>query len=94
MVKQKTTVYIDSDVLTATKAAALTSKRTESAIIEEALRSYLSSARGEAVKDELRDLLDRVARTSDLDEEAALSMAVDEVHAVRRERRASVVRGG
>jgi hypothetical protein len=36
--KQKTTVYLDPDILTATKAAALTSKRTEGAVVEEALR--------------------------------------------------------
>ena len=87
MAKQKTTIYLDPDVLTATKAAALTSKRTESAVVEEALRSYLRGGRGEAVRDELQELLDRVTQTSDLDEDAALSMAVDEVHAVRRERR-------
>jgi hypothetical protein len=87
MAKQKTTVYLDADVLTATKAAALTSKRTESAVIEDALRSYLRGGRSDAVRDELHELLDRVAKASDLDEETALSMAAEEVHAVRRERR-------
>jgi len=91
--KQKTTIYLDPDVLTATKAVALTSKRTESAVVEEALRSYLRGGRGDAARDELQELLDRVAQTSDLDEDAALSMAVDEVHAVRREHRAPQVRG-
>ncbi len=93
MAKQKTTIYLDPDVLTATKAAALTSKRTESAVVEEALRSYLRGGRGEAVRDELRELLDRVTQASDLDEDAALSMAVDEVHSVRRERRTPQMRG-
>ena len=93
MIKQKTTVYLDPDVLTATKAVALTSKRTESAVVEEALRAYLRGGRGDAVRDQLQELLDRVAHTSDLDEDAALSMAVDEVHAVRQERRAAQVRG-
>ncbi len=93
MAKQKTTIYLDPDVLTATKAAALTSRRTESAVVEDALRSYLRGARGEAARDELQELLDRVTQTSDLDEDAALSIAVDEVHAVRRDRRAPQVRG-
>ncbi len=93
MAKQKTTVYLDPDVLTATKAAALTSNRTESAVVEDALRSYLRGRRAEAVKNELQDLFDRVAKTSDLDEDAALAMAVREVHAVRRERRRSATRG-
>jgi len=93
MAKQKTTIYLNPDVLTATKAAALTSKRTESAVVEEALRSYLRGDRGEAVRDKLQELLDRVTQTSDLDEDAALRMAVDEVHAVRREHRAPHVPG-
>lgn len=93
MAKQKTTIYLDPDVLTATKAAALTTKRTESAVVEDALRAYLRGSRGEAVWTELQELLDRVAQASDLDEDAALGMAVDEVHAVRRECRAPQVRG-
>ncbi|MHB1486641.1 MAG: hypothetical protein ACYCS7_07850 [Acidimicrobiales bacterium] len=93
MAKQKTTIYLDPDVLTATKAAALTTKRTESALVEDALRAYLRGGRGAAVWTELQELLDRVAQGGDLDEDAALSMAVDEVHAVRRERRTSKVRG-
>ena len=94
MAKKKTTVYLDSDVLTATKAAALTSNRSESAVIEDALRSYLRSGHGDAVRDELRELLARVASTSDLNEDAALAQAVTEVRAVRRERRARTVSGG
>jgi predicted transcriptional regulator len=94
MAKKKTTVYLDSDVLTATKAAALTSNRSESAVIEDALRSYLRSGHGDAVRDELGELLARVASASDLDEDAALTQAVTEVRAVRRERRARTVSGG
>jgi len=93
MAKKKTTVYLDSDVLTATKAAALTSNRSESAVIEDALRSYLRSGHGDTVRDELAELLARVASTSDLDEDAALARAVTEVRAVRRERRARTVSG-
>jgi predicted transcriptional regulator len=94
MAKKKTTVYLDSDVLTAAKAAALTSNRSESAVIEDALRSYLRSGHGGAVRDELGELLARVASASDLDEDAALAQAVTEVRAVRRERRARMVSGG
>lgn len=93
MARQKTTVYLDPDVLTATKAAALTTKRTESAVVEDALRAYLRGSRGDAVWTELQELLDRVVQASDRDEDAALNMAVDEVHALRRERRAPLVRG-
>jgi Arc/MetJ family transcription regulator len=92
--KKKTTVYLDSDVLTATKAAALTSHRSESAVVEDALRSYLRSGHGDVARDELRALLERLTVTSDLDEEAALELAVDEVRAVRHERRPRSARGG
>ncbi|WP_298385499.1 CopG family transcriptional regulator [Ferrimicrobium sp.] len=91
MAKKKTTVYLDPDVLRATKAAALTSSRSESAVIEDALRSYLRSGHVDAVRDELRALLGRVTSTSDLDEDIALAQAVTEVRAVRRERRARTV---
>ena len=93
MAKKKTTVYLDSDVLVATKAAALTSKRSESAVIEDALRSYLRSGHGDAVRDELQELLERVTSASDLDEDAALAQAVDEVRAVRQERRSRSLGG-
>jgi hypothetical protein len=46
------------------------------------------------VRDELGELLARVAAMSDLDEETALAQAVTEVRAVRRERRARTLRGG
>lgn len=94
MAKKKTTVYLDSDLLMATKAVALTCNRSESAVVEDALRSYLQSGHGDAVRDELAELLERVASTSDLDEDAALAQAVTEVRAVRRERRARTVSGG
>ena len=94
MSKQKTTVYLDPDVLTAAKAVALTSKRTESAVVEAALRAYLRGGRGEAVRDELQEMMDRAVQTSDLDEDAALSLAVEAVHVVRRGRRPSPARGG
>ncbi|SHE70703.1 hypothetical protein SAMN02745225_01379 [Ferrithrix thermotolerans DSM 19514] len=94
MTKKKTTIYLDPDVLTATKAAALTSNRSESAVIEDALRSYLRSGHANAAQDKLRELLERVGYTSNLDEDAALAQAVTETRAVRRERRAPTVSGG
>lgn len=93
MAKKKTTVYMDSDVLTVTKAGALTSKRSESAVIEDALRFYLRSGHGDSARDELQDLLKRVALASDLGGDAALAQAVDQVRAVRQERRSRSVRG-
>ncbi len=95
MTKKKTTVYLDSDVLTATKAAALTSDRSESAVIEDALRSYFRSGHIDMLRDELLELLERVSSVSDLDEDTALARAVAEVRTVRRRRsRLPSVSGG
>ncbi len=94
MIRKKTTVYLDSDVLTATKAAALTSRRSESAVVEEALRSYLRGGYGDAVRSELQELLERVVSESGPDEDAALAEAVREVRAVRQGRRPRSARSG
>jgi len=73
-------------VITTLKAAALASNRSESAVIEDALRSYLRSGHADAARDELRLLLERVGYKSNLDEDTALAQAVTEVREVRRER--------
>ncbi|MCL6537878.1 MAG: ribbon-helix-helix domain-containing protein [Acidothermus sp.] len=90
--KKKTTVYLDADVLMAAKAAALTSNRSESALIEDAVRSYLRRGHGRAASNELGRLVARAVRRSDLDEDTALAQAVSEVRAVRRQRRQPAVR--
>lgn len=87
MSRRKTTVYLDSDVLTATKVLAAARERSESQVIEDALRAYLGSDDAKAAGADLRILMDRVAQRSDLDDEAALALAVDEVRAVRAGRR-------
>jgi hypothetical protein len=89
MGKQKTTVYLDTDVLTATKTVALMSRSTDSEIIETALRLYLQDGHGESARSELNSLMSRVARRSDLSEDAAMDLAIQEVRASRRSRRGS-----
>jgi hypothetical protein len=87
MGKSKTTVYLDTDVLIAAKAVALASRRTDSSVVEEALRLYLQDGQGETVRNELDALLARVSARSDLDEDSAMAIAVAEVRAERRTRR-------
>ncbi len=89
MSRRKTTVYLDSDVLTATKVLAAARKRSESQVIEDALRVYLGTDDARAAGADLRSLMDRVAQHSDLDDEAAMALAVDEVRAVRSARRSA-----
>lgn len=73
MAKKKTTVYLDEELLRATKVAAARSGRREYQVFEAALRRYLGLEEVEAVW----------AR-SDLDEDEALDLAYREVHAARK----------
>ncbi len=73
MAKKKTTVYIDEDLLRAAKVMAARSGRREYQIMEEALRRYLGL-----------DILDRAGARSELDEDAALQLAYEEIHAERK----------
>jgi hypothetical protein len=89
MAKRKTTLYIDDDVMTATKATATAMHSTDSAFVEDALRAYLKTSRAEAARVDLRAVLDRLAAQNpdDLTDEEAMELAVEEVRAVRSERR-------
>ena len=90
MGKRKTTYYIDEGVLTATKLTAVATHRSESTLVEEALRAYLiDEGRAEAARADLRSLLDDLRQRpelDDLDDEASMALAVEEVRAVRKER--------
>lgn len=86
MSRRKTTVYLDSDVLTATKLLAAAGERSESQVVEDALRAYLRSGQLETAGADLKALMDRLAERSKLDDEEAMALAVDEVRAVRAER--------
>ena len=73
MAKKKTTVYLDEELLRATKVAAARSGRREYQVFEAALRRYLG----------LEDV-EAVWARSDLDEDEALDLAYREVHAARK----------
>lgn len=75
MAKKKTTVYLDEDILRATKVMAARSGRREYQIVEEALKRYLGL---EGVKN--------IWARSDLSEEQALDLAYREIHAAREPR--------
>ncbi len=94
MGRKKTTVYVDADVLTATKVLAAARQGSESQVVEDALRAYLGTAESRAAGADLRALMERVAQRADgddagLGDEAAMDLAVDEVRAVRTARAAS-----
>ena len=92
MGRRKTTVYLDSDVLTATKVLAATRKRSESQVVEDALRAYLRAGEIEAAGRDLRALMVRIAQRGDLDDETAMTIAVEEVGTVRAAARSASTR--
>jgi hypothetical protein len=71
--KARTTITLDERVLRALRVKAARSGRRDSDVIEEALRRDLGL-----------DLLDRVWRSADLDEDEALRVAVEAQHQGRR----------
>ena len=76
MARSKATVYLDPDVLRATRVRAARTGKRDSDVVEEALREYLGLA-----------VLDRIRAEADLEEDAAMQLAYDELHEMRRERR-------
>ena len=76
MARTKTTVYLEPEVLRATRIRAARTGKRDSQIVEDALRQFL----GVSVVDEIR-------AKADLDEGTALELAYDELHALRRSRR-------
>ena len=75
MEKRKLTVYLDPAVARAMRVFAARTDQHDSDVVEVALRRMLGIA-----------ALDESQRKWDLDEETAMEVATDEVHAYRRER--------
>ena len=76
MARTKATVYLDPEVLRATRIRAARTGKRDSDVVEEALREYLGLA-----------VVERIRSRFDVDEEEAMRIANDELHAMRRERR-------
>lgn len=71
--KRKTTVYLEDDLLRATKIAAARTGKRDYQLVEEALRAYLGL-----------ELLERVGARSELREDEATKLAYQELHQSRR----------
>jgi hypothetical protein len=76
MARAKTTIYLDPQVLRATRVAAARAGKRDSDVVEDALREYLGLA-----------VIDRIRSRANLEEDEAMRLAYDELHAMRRERR-------
>ncbi len=75
MARSKATIYLDPEVLRATRIRAARTGKRDSDVVEEALREHLGLA-----------VVDRLRSRFDLDEEHAMRLANEEVHAMRRDR--------
>ena len=73
MAKVRTTLTIDDEVLRAVKVRAARTGKGDSEVIEEVLRRGLGF-----------DVLDRLWQRNDLDEDAAMALAVEAQHRTRR----------
>lgn len=78
--------------MTATKVLAAARERSESQVVEDAWRAYLRTSDVAVARADLRALMDRLAQRADLDDEAAMALAVEEVRAVRAVGRSSSTR--
>ncbi len=87
IIRKKTTVYLDSELLRAVKVVAASRGRHDYEIFEDAVRQYLHTADAETSRQELRDLLDQLAGQDAVSDEEGLSLAYPELHAARRARR-------
>lgn len=87
MARRKTTVYLDPDVVTATKVLAAARAQSESRLVEDALRAYLRDAEAAEARTDLRALMERLGTRAQPEDEEAMALAVEEVRAVRSARR-------
>lgn len=76
--KKKVTFYVDEDVMRAARVRAARTDKRDSEVVEEALRAYLGF-----------DVLASVWARSNLSEDEAMRLAVEETHAARTDKRAS-----
>ncbi len=75
MARRKTTVYLDEDLLRAAKVRAARTGQKEYEVFEAALKEFLGFG-----------ILERTRARSELSEEQALTMAYEEIHAMREGR--------
>lgn len=76
--KKKVTLYVDEEVMRAARVRAARTDRRDSEVVEDALRAYLGV-----------DLVTGAWSRSDLGEDEAMRLAVEETHATRAEKRAA-----
>lgn len=92
MAKERATIYLDADIRTATKVAAAAGHKSESEVVEEALRKYLQTDEQARARESMRELFARLEKRQEddpslrLTDEEAMAIANEELHAMRAER--------
>ncbi|HEU0316478.1 MAG TPA: hypothetical protein VFR49_04055 [Solirubrobacteraceae bacterium] len=76
--RQHLNIDLDADVASILRSHAVEAHVSEGEIVDRAIRAY-----------DLRSLIARIRERSDLDEEAALALVREELHAARSEREAA-----
>lgn len=80
----KQQIEISSDLLEELRRRAKEQNRSEGELLDEAVRRYLKSSDPKRFE----GLLDRMSSRYELDEDEAMQIANEELHAMRRERKA------
>ncbi len=83
ILRKKTTIYLDPELLRAVKVVAASSGRHDYEIVEDAVRQYLHTAQAEASRQELSDVLAQLSTRDTVSDEEALNVAYAELRAVR-----------
>ncbi|NNN20406.1 MAG: hypothetical protein HKL80_00190 [Acidimicrobiales bacterium] len=94
MTKKKVTLYLDESVVKAAKVTAIATSLSESALVEQAIISYLGTKDIKGAKADLLNLLEEVAKTSKVSEtpeDEIMDIAVKETKSIRKNRQISLL---
>jgi predicted transcriptional regulator len=81
----KTTLYLSSDVVVAAKILAAATGRSESRVVEDAIRSYLQRGGSAEARQAAEAILDRIAEEAPpISDDEAMIIAREGLKAVRR----------
>lgn len=94
MAKKKITLYLDESVAKAAKVTAIATRLSESALVEQAIISYLDTKDIKEARADLLNLLEEVAKTSKVSkasEDEIMDLAVKETKLARKNRQINLL---
>jgi len=87
MANEKATLYLDPTLRKAIKIVAVTTSRTESEVVSEAVEAYLQSGHAASAQRDLQQVLKALSKRPSVSDDEAMNLAVREVHAARKSKR-------